>query len=76
MKSDRKSQEPHDFTYMWDIKLKTINEQTRQTKIHRHRQQYGRYQRERRWVMKGKGGQIYGDKRDLSLDDKHNAIYR
>ena len=27
-KSDGKSQEPYDFTHMWDIKLKT-NEQTR-----------------------------------------------
>ena len=25
-KSDRKSQEPHDFIHMWDIKLKTTNE--------------------------------------------------
>ena len=43
-KSDRKSQEPYDFTYMWDIKLKATNEQTietnKQTKTpHRHRQQ-------------------------------------
>ena len=30
-KPDRKSQEPHDFTPMWDIKLKATNEQIRQT---------------------------------------------
>ena len=48
-KSDRKSQEPYDFTLMWDIKLKATNEQIRtETKeAHRHRQQYGVYQKER-----------------------------
>ena len=30
-KPDRKSQEPPDFTPMWDIKLKTTNQQIRQT---------------------------------------------
>ena len=29
--SDRKSQEPHDFTHIWDLKLKATNEQTRKT---------------------------------------------
>ena len=46
-KSVRKSEDPCDFTHMWDIKLKAINEQTRQTKTHTHGQQYGGYQRER-----------------------------
>ena len=31
-KSDRKSQEPYDFTYMWYIKLKATNDQIRKTK--------------------------------------------
>ena len=30
--SDRKSQEPYDFTDMCDIKMKATNDQTRQTK--------------------------------------------
>ena len=30
--SQMESQEPYDFTYMWDTKLKATNEQTRQTK--------------------------------------------
>ena len=56
---------------------KTESKQEKQTaKTHRHRLQYVDYQREEGGVRKGKGGQIYGDKRDSSLDDKHNAIYR
>ena len=31
-KSDRKSQEPYDFTRMWNVKLKATNEQKRKTK--------------------------------------------
>ena len=27
-KSDRKGQEPHDFTHLWDLKLKATSEQT------------------------------------------------
>lgn len=40
-KSDGKNQEPHDFTHVWDIGLKTTKEQKRkeQTKTHRRRQQ-------------------------------------
>ena len=45
-KSDGKSQEPYDFTHMWDIKLKSTNEQTRQTKTSRHRQHCHGYQRQ------------------------------
>ena len=30
-KSDRKSQEPYDFTHMWDMKLKATNAQIRKT---------------------------------------------
>ena len=45
-KSDRKSQEPYDLTHRSDVKLKAANEQTRQTKPHRHRQQHGGDQRE------------------------------
>ena len=34
------------------------------TETHRHRKQYGGYQRESvGGIVKGKGGQIYGDKR-------------
>ena len=47
---------------MWDTKLKATNEQTRHTKTHRHRQEYGGYQRERVWGV-GKGSQIYSDGR-------------
>ena len=50
-KSDGKSGDTT-FTSMWDIKLKVTTEQT---KTHRHRPQYGGYQRERRAVKKGKG---------------------
>ena len=32
-KSDRTSQEPHDFTPVWDVKLKATTEQTRKTKL-------------------------------------------
>ena len=32
------------------------------TETHRHRQQYGGYQREGGGVVKGKGGQIYCDR--------------
>ena len=42
---------------MWCIKLKVTNEQTRKTKIHRHRQQLG-WGRGVVGVVKGKGGQI------------------
>ena len=63
-KSDRKGQEPYDFTHMWDIKLKSTKEQTRQTKTRRHRPQCGGYQGEG-WgeLVKGKVGQIYLDRR-------------
>ena len=30
-KSEIKSQEPYDFSYMWDIKLKATSKQTRWT---------------------------------------------
>ena len=38
-----------------------MNKQEKQTKAHRHRQQYGGDQREGVGVVKGKGGQIHGD---------------
>ena len=42
---------------------KWTNKKNRQTKIHRHRQPCGGYQREAGWGgSKGKGGQIYGDR--------------
>ena len=45
------------------VTLKAINKQEKQTKTHRHRQQHGGYQREGDWrVVKGKGGEIYGDR--------------
>lgn len=69
-------QEPHDFTRMWGIKQKTINEQTKQTR--RHRQQTGGYQR-RGWgeVKRMKGGKytvmvghwILGGERTLQYID-------
>ena len=50
---------------MWDIKLKATNEQTRITnKTHRHRQWFGGDQREGGGgAVKGKGGQLYDDRR-------------
>ena len=48
---------------MWAINLKVTTEQT---KIHRHRQQYGGYQSEGA-VVKSKGGQIYGDGRRFNF---------
>ena len=53
------------ISLMWDIKQKATNDkQGKQTKAHRHRQQYGGYQRERELgVLKGRGGQVYGDGR-------------
>ena len=64
-KSGRTSQEPYNFTYMWDPKLKATNEQTRQTKTGRHRWQYGKWGGVE--VVKGKQGQIYGDRRRLDF---------
>ena len=60
IKPDRKSQESYDVICMWDIQLKTTNEQTRQkTKTHRHRQQYGGFQgKSCVRVVEGNGGQI------------------
>ena len=40
---------------MWDIKLRATKEQEGKTKIHRHRQQRGGYQRERE-VQGGRRG--------------------
>ena len=37
------------------------------TETHGHRQQYGGYQRKGGRVVKGKGGQIYDDRDDLTL---------
>ena len=45
------------------------------TKTHRHRKQYGVYQRE--GELWGKGDQIYGDERRFDFGWwAHNAIYR
>ena len=49
---------------MWDIRQKATNEQTRKTKTHRHRQQYGGYKGSGLWgLVNVKRGQIYGDRR-------------
>ena len=83
-KADGKSQEPYDYTHMWDIKLKTTDEKTtdektRQTnthKTHRHRQlvvtrgKVGCGE-----VVKGKGSQIYGDGKRGTLGSKHKMQY-
>ena len=49
-----------------------------ETEIHRHRQQYGGYQREGgEDIVKGKGGQTYGDRRWFGFGLwVHNAAYR
>ena len=49
------------------------------TGTHRHRQQYGGYQRERGClgVVKSKGGQLYGDRRWFDSGGwAHSTIYR
>ena len=60
----------HVISLMWNIK----------PKLNRHRQQYGGYQREAGgvgWIVKGKGGQIYGDRRWFDFGEwAHNAVYR
>ena len=49
----------------------------KQTKTYRHRQQYSGYQKGRGRVIKGKGGQIYGDRRLFDFGWwAHNAIHR
>ena len=54
-----------------------MNNQEKQIKTHRHRQQSGGYQREGDGgVVKGKGGQIYGDRKFDFGWWAHNAIYR
>ena len=72
----KKSQGPYDFTHMWDIKLKTTNKQTRQTKTHRHRQQYGSYQREGVlrgwWRVEGVENMVT---EALTLDGGHTMQY-
>ena len=41
-----------------------MNKQEKQTKSHRHRKQYGGYQREGgRGIVKGEGGQVHGEGR-------------
>ena len=44
------------------------------TETHRHRQQYGGYQREG-GIVKGKEGQIYGEKRSSALGGGHTVQY-
>ena len=63
---------------MWDIKLKETNEQTRKTKPHRYRKQYGGCQRLGcGGMVKGKGNQIYEDRRRFDFGWwAHNATYR
>ena len=70
----------HDFIHMWDIKEKTAIKQAKWIKPHRHKQQYGNYQRQWGWeedVGEGEGSQIYGDGRRLDFGWRtHNATYR
>ena len=47
---------------MWEVRVKATNEQDKQTKTHRHRQQFGGYQWENsggKEVEKGKGGKTW-----------------
>ena len=55
-----------------------MNQQEKQTKTHRHRQQYGGYQKEVGWgLVKGKESQIYGTQGlILAGGCTHNAICR
>lgn len=68
--SDRRSQDPYDFTLMWDLKLKARNEQTRQSNQNSGTEQIGGCRRERRLGggRKGKGGQTYGDRRETDFE--------
>ena len=73
-----KSQPPYDVSHTWDVKLKPINQQARQTQTHWQRQQYGGYQREGKWGERQervRGDQIYGDGDDLTLDGEHTVQY-
>ena len=54
--SDRKSQEPCDFTNMWNIKLKRTNEHIRQ------RDKNSLIQTTVWWLQKGRGGRIENGK--------------
>ena len=67
-KSVRKSWEPHDFTNMWDTKLKLKDT---------HKQQHGGYQREGDWEVVGSGmGLNYGDRRWFDYGWRaHSASY-
>ena len=66
---------------MWDIKLKATNKQTNnKTKNNSQTQAVVWQLREGVWkdrVVKGKGGQIYGDRKRWDFGWwAHNAIYR
>ena len=63
--SYKKSKKPYNFTHRWDIKLKATHEETRKANKNSQTQtavQWLSEGRELGEVVKGKGGQIYGDK--------------
>ena len=56
--------ENHTISLICGIKLKATNKTDKQTKTHRHRQQFSDYQKERTGgSRKGREGQIYGGRR-------------
>ena len=64
---------------MWDIKLKAMNIQTRQTNKNSQTQTTVRWLPEgklRGWAVKGRGVQIYGDRRPDLGWWAHNAKYK
>ena len=60
--SDRKGQEPYDFTHMWDIKQKSTNEHSKNKLIDTDNNMVvTRREGESGEDEEGKGGQICGD---------------
>ena len=66
MKSDRKSQEPYDFTHMQAIKLKATNEQKHKQKLVDDSMMVPRG-KEGEGIVKGEGGQTMVTGADLTL---------
>ena len=61
-RSDGGGEGPYDFTHMWDIKLEATDEQAGQTIGNSQTQTTVQWLPEgRAWVVKGKGGQEYGN---------------
>ena len=71
-RTNRKSQEPYDFTHMWDIKLKATNDQTRQTNKNSQTQTTVGWLPEGRGI---KGVKFVAMEEDLTLGGEHTIEY-